>query len=391
MADRAEAIIGEGENRLKIVLVGNYAEFMFNFRGPLLAELVKGGHEVIACAPGENAELAHKLKGIGVGYHSYDLERTGINPLKDIKTYFQLKSFFLKTRPDIVLSYTIKPVIYASLAAKMAGVSRIYSMITGLGYAFSGGAPKQKVVFSLACLLYRISLSVNQAVFFQNPDDLKLFQSLRIVDRSTPPVLINGSGVDLEYFAEVRDNLDSPVFLLIARMLKDKGIIEYAEAAKELKAKYPQAVFRLVGPFYNNPTAIQESELRDWQESGVVEYLGETKDVRPFIAGSSIFVLPSYREGTPRTVLEAMAMGRPIITTDAPGCRETVIEGENGFMVQVKDSHALARAMERFIVQPEIIGVMGKRSREIAEEKYDVNKVNGVILSTMGLCNEKAF
>lgn len=168
-------------------------------------------------------------------------------------------------------------------------------------------------------------------------------------------------------------------------MIKDKGIYEYIRAATILKKRYPWAKFRLLGPFDTNPTAISETQIKAWHNSGVIEYLGETKDVRPFLADTSVYVLPSYREGTPRTVLEAMAMGRPIITTDAPGCRETVIEGENGFLVPIKDEQALAKVMERFIQEPELIGKMGKRSREIAEEKFDVNKINATILQAMGL------
>jgi len=171
--------------------------------------------------------------------------------------------------------------------------------------------------------------------------------------------------------------------LLIARLLKDKGIFEYIEAARIIKANYPQAIFQLLGPFDSNPSAISKKQMMEWKQEGVVDYLGETQDVRSFIKKSNIYVLPSYREGTPRSVLEAMAMGRPVITTDAPGCRETVIEGRNGFLIPIKDIEALVKAMEYFILHSESIPQMGKCSREIAEEKYDVHNVNAMILTAM--------
>lgn len=374
---------------MKIILIGNYAEFLLGFRGMLLSDFVNAGHEVVVCVPGANPGIVDKLHAMGVEYCPIELERTGMNPYKDLKFLFQLRSHFTRIRPDFVLSYTIKPVIYGSLAASLCGIKQIYSMITGLGYAFVGNTWKQNVVNILARFLYRLSLNVNRAVFFQNPDDLALFVDLGLVSSVNQAVLINGSGVDLDYYNQTPPVLSPPVFLLIARLLKDKGIIEYVEAAKVLKKSYPQAVFRLIGPFYDNPAAIRKSTVETWQGEGVIEYLGQTKDVRPHIADASVYVLPSYREGTPRTVLEAMSMGRPIVTTDAPGCRETVIDGENGFKVPVKDANALAIAMERFILQPELIEKMGSRSREIAAQKYDVNKVNAVIMKTMGLLNEK--
>jgi len=371
---------------MKVVVVAGLAESLVNFRGHLLAKMVKEGHEVIACADGENVEVASHLKKIGVIYQSIRIERAGLNPIKDLCTILRLYSFFKKTKPEVVLSYTIKPVIYGSLAAYMAGVSNIYSIVTGLGYVFTGETLKHRVIRSLVANMYRSALMVNKAVFFQNPDDLALFADSGLVSPHKQ-VLINGSGVDLDYFGKA-DITNQPVFLLIARLLKDKGIIEYVDAARILKKSYPNAIFRLLGPLDSNPSAIHKLQIEKWQKEGMIEYLGETKDVRSYIAESSVYVLPSYREGTPRTVLEAMAMGRPIITTDAPGCRETVVDGENGFLVLVKNIDALAEAMERFILQPELIDKMGKRSREIAEEKYDVHKVNAVMLNAMGLLKE---
>jgi glycosyltransferase involved in cell wall biosynthesis len=345
--------------------------------------MVKEGHEVIACADGENVEVASSLKKIGVTYRSIRIERAGLNPLKDLRTLWRLYSFLKKTNPEAVLSYTIKPVIFGSLAAYLAGASNIYSIITGLGYVFTGETLKHRAIRFLAANMYRLALTVNKTVFFQNPDDLAFFADSGLVSPHKQ-LLVNGSGVDLDHFGK-SDITNQPVFLLIARLLKDKGIIEYVNAARILKKRYPAAIFRLLGPLDSNPSAINKLQIEKWQKEGMIEYLGETRDVRSYIAESSVYVLPSYREGTPRTVLEAMAMGRPIVTTDAPGCRETVIDGENGFLVPVKNVDALVQAMERFILQAELVGRMGVRSREIAEEKYDVHKVNEVILKTMGL------
>ena len=296
---------------------------------------------------------------------------------------FSLFFLFRSLKPDVILTYTIKPVIYGSIAAKLFGVSRIYAMIEGLGYAFIGDDLRSRFINIIVKILYYLSLKANQNVFFLNPDDRDLFIKLRL-SNDAQAVLINGIGVDLDYYKPepFPENLS---FLLIARLLKDKGIREYVEAARNIKQKYPKISFRLVGWMDDNPASVSKNELDTWVKQGIVKYLGKLSDVRPAIAASSVYVLPSYREGTPRTVLEAMAMGRPIITTDAPGCRETVQHGKNGFLVPIKNVSVLVSAMENFIQQPELIETMGLASREIAVEKYDVRKVNTVILKTMGL------
>lgn len=376
---------------MKIAVIAGLAESLINFRGPLLTTLAKGGHEVIAIAPGENPEIAGKLRKIGVSYCAIELERTGMNPVRDIRALLRMTLKLRSINPDIVLGYTIKPVIFGSLAARLAGVPHIFSIITGLGYAFMEQNFKQSMVNRIVSCLYRIGLAFNEKVFFQNPDDMSLFCRQRLIGSRDKAELVNGSGVDLDYFKQVPAQTIRPVFLLIARLLKNKGIDEYAEAARILKTRYPTAEFRILGPFDSNPAAVQWGQISEWQKAGIIEYLGETSDVRPFIAEASVYVLPSYREGTPRSVLEAMAMGRPVVTTAAPGCRETVIDGENGFLVPVKDARALARAMEKFIVNPGLVATMGRRSREIAEDKYDVHKVNSVIMKAMGLTDEKSL
>lgn len=370
---------------MHVVVFGGYADSLLNFRGPLLRALVAKGHKVTACAPSASAYVLGKLSEMGVDYRDVPVSRTGLNPLSDIKTFWRLFFLLRELKPDVLLSYTIKPVIYGSLAARLARVPSIYSMITGLGYAFSSGHAERKWVTRIAAILYRIALGGNTGVFFQNPDDRDFFVRAKMLTGNEQSILINGSGVDLQYFCCVPVPESTPSFLLIARLIKDKGIIEYVEAARMVKSRYPDIRFRLLGPLDSNPNAISLAQINEWEKEGTITYLGETADVRPAITESSIYVLPSYGEGTPRTVLEAMAMGRSVITTDASGCRETVVDGLNGLLVPPRDASALAQAMFRFIEHPELVRSMAGEGRRLAEDKYDVHKVNAVILDAMGL------
>jgi glycosyltransferase involved in cell wall biosynthesis len=309
-----------------------------------------------------------------------------MNPMRDVRTVRALTALYREVQPDLVLTYAIKPVIYGSIAARLAGVPRVCSLITGLGYSFGMTTWRQRALNPVVRSLFRLALASNEVVFFQNPDDLRQFVEAGLA-KDRQAVLVNGSGIDLDYFSVAPLPKGAPVFLLSARLIWEKGVGEYVEAARALKARYPAARFRLFGPLDPNPAAVSRGQLDAWCAEGVIEYLGSTTDdVRPAIAGASVFVLPSsYREGTPRSILEALAMGRAIVTTDAPGCRETVVRGENGFLVPTKDSTALADAMERFLRDPGLVAPMGARSREIAEEKYDVHLVNRVMMRAMGL------
>tara|TARA_B100000963_G_C22463002_1_gene596548 strand:+ start:58 stop:933 length:876 start_codon:yes stop_codon:yes gene_type:complete len=286
-----------------------------------------------------------------------------------------------KIKPNYFLGYTHKPVIYGNLAAWMAGVNKQFALITGLGYTF-----QSQILWlnHLLQFLYRISMRRVEKVFFQNPDDETLFQNLGIIKTSDQKsVVVNGSGVDLKKF-NIASFPKKIQFLLIARLLGDKGVREYFKAAKAVRKNHPDIKFGLVGWIDNHPDAISKKELDDSIDAGDIFFYGRMDDVKPAISESSVYVLPSYREGTPRTVLEAMAMGRPIITTDAPGCKETVKDGINGYIVKVKSSQALVEAMLCFIEQPELIESMGNSSRKIAEEKYDVDKVNKHMMIEMG-------
>src|SRR5919107_1145838 len=263
---------------MKVVVTGNTAISLVNLRGPLLAAFVNAGHEVIACAPDKDEEAIAPLREIGVSYRSVDLDRTGINPLKDLHFLNDLTRFLRDVHPDIVLNYTIKPVIFGTWAARRAGVPARFSMMTGLGWAFGEHTFKQRVINALVRQLYRWSLPQNKAVFFQNSDDLDLFVRSGLVSDPRQAVLINGSGVDLNFFSEVPPYTRRPVFLLIGRLLKEKGIVEYVEAARTLKGKYPQATFQLLGAFDSNPSCISRTQLGDWQQEGIIEYLGTVED-----------------------------------------------------------------------------------------------------------------
>ncbi|MER1946504.1 glycosyltransferase family 4 protein [Stutzerimonas stutzeri] len=373
---------------MTFLLIAGYPDSLLNFRGPLLDALLARGLAVHVAAPDLplGSPLRQQLEARCLQVHDVPLRRSGMNPLADFATLVQLWRLMRRIRPDHVLGYTIKPVIYGSLAACLAGVPRRFALITGLGYAFTGqqaGGLRGRLR-ALIQRLYSLALVSTHKVFFQNPDDEALFRFLDILRLGTPSCVVNGSGVDVAQFA-VSPLPAAPRFLLIARLLGDKGVREYVEAARQVRGRYPEAQFSLVGWIDENPDAIEQAELDAWVTEGVVEYLGHLKDVRPAIADCSVYVLPSYREGTPRTVLEAMAMGRAIITTDAPGCRETVVDGDNGFLVPVKAVNELAAAMLRFVEQPLLAAQMGSRSRQIAEEKYDVHRVNAVMLKEMGI------
>lgn len=367
----------------KIMIVAGLGSSLIRFRGDLIKSWLNLGYEVVAAAPGR--EVEQQLTELGVPYYSIPLKRTSLNPLTDLTLTCSLIRIIKKEKPPYLFLYTVKPVIYGSLAVLLNRKTVVYSMITGLGYALSGKPGKRTFLETLVTRLYRFALKSNKLVFFQNPDDLNAFINLNIVtaDRAFQ---VNGSGVNVEYFSPANLPIGPPTFLLIARLLREKGIIEFIEAAKVIKTKYPETCFSMVGwSFDENPSAISAAQVEQWQGEGFVEIYGETDDVRPYIDAASVYVLPSYREGTPRTVLEAMAMGRPVITTDVPGCRETVVDGVNGFLVPVRNNEALVKAMERFIAEPGLIAQMGAESRRIAEEKYDVHKVNKVINEAMGL------
>ena len=369
---------------MRIVIVASYAPSLIIFRGCLLKALVGGGHEVFACAPRATPTVVNKLKEMRVEHRNLPLHRAGTNPFCDGVTIGALALSFRRLRPDLILAYTAKPVIYAAIASRIAFRTRVYGMVTGLGYAFGGESDRQRFIGRLVRKMYKVALKNMAGVFFQKQDDRDIFLQKGLVPSGVPVTVVNGSGVDIDHYCPV-PMPQEPVFLLIARLLTDKGIREYVEAARRVKVSFPEARFQLAGWLDSNPMSIRPQELDGWQKEGVIEYLGSLEDVRPALTSARFYVLPSYREGTPRTVLEAMAMGRPVITTDAPGCRETVIDGENGFLVPVKNVELLKEAMEKLLRNPKLAEQMGQAGLRMAREKYDVHKVNAVILEAMGL------
>lgn len=370
---------------MNFFLIAGFPDSIINFREPLIDKLLSNGFKVHVAAPGLTSHEAVNQKLLDKGVQTYDVPlcRTKKNPFSDIRTLLHLIYLMYVVRPDYVMCYTIKPVIYGMLAAKVARVPNRYALITGLGYAFQGDGARG-MLKSLVQKLYALSLRNASKVFFQNPDDELLFRTLNILSKAVPSFVVNGSGVDTAEYKKTP--LPKTLrLLLIARLLGDKGVREYVSAARIIAKQHPDVVFSLVGWLDDSPDSISQQELDDWVEEGIIDYQGRLDDVRPAISQAGVYVLPSYREGTPRTVLEAMAMGRAIITTDAPGCRETVVDGENGILVSVKSISGLVKAINRFIMDPGLVPRMGNRSRQVAEDKYDVHKVNSAMLREMGI------
>lgn len=366
---------------MRILVSGSISSSLLNFRGPLLAEMRAAGHEVYACAGEPEERVIRRLEELGIPFHPLELRRAALTPLQDFGYYRALRSLLRTIRPDLCLSYTLKPVVFGSLAARSAGV-RAASMITGAGASVPlDGSLRSRVISRIVRSLLRVSLPANEVVFFLNPDDQREF----IADGLVPPdrtVVIPGTGVDLDYYRFTPTPPPPVTFLLIGRMMTEKGVLEYVDAARQV-GRASGARFQLLGPLETGRRAIPLSQLEAWSNEGIVEYLGAVDDVRPHLATCSVFVLPSYREGLPRSVVEALATGRPVITTDVPGCRETVVSGVNGFLVPPRDASALAVAMRRFIDDPTLIPRMGTASRDLAERRYCVHEVNRRILEAL--------
>ncbi|MBP2639682.1 MAG: glycosyltransferase [Firmicutes bacterium] len=368
---------------MKIAVLSSHTSSLFWFRMDMMKDFIKHGYSVIALGPESEAAWKARFKKNNIDYRQIYVERNGVNPLKDIKTFMDFYQFMSKEKPDKVFAYQAKTVIYGSLAAKLNGIDEIYLLIAGLGSIFRGTGFKNKIVKTIMKIQYWAACKASMKVFFQNKDDKNEFINNGLL-KDNKVVIINGSGVNLETFKPAPLPKE-PAFLFIGRLIKDKGIMEYLEASRRIKRKYPNVKCILVGPYDSNPSALRRNELKPYIDEGVVEYCGEQSDVRPFIAECSTYILPSYHEGTPKTVLESMAMGRSIITSDAPGCKETVSDGENGYLVKVKDVEGLIEKMEYLILNPDVNQTMGEKSLKLARDKYDVNIVNQSIIKTMGL------
>jgi glycosyltransferase involved in cell wall biosynthesis len=349
----------------------------------LIKSLVQLGHRVFCVVPEDGFDCNNE--NFGAEFHALPLQRTGFNPLNDLKFLGRLVMLFKRLKIDMTIAYTIKPVIYGSIAARIVRTPFISSVITGLGYAFINESLQQKMAGFMALNLYRLAMAYNQRVFFLNPDDREDFLRLNVV-KPEQCAIINGSGVDLKHFSFSPTEQLKPSFVLISRMLKEKGIMEFIEAARIVKQTHPEVKFNIVGPQDPGPSGISPAEIEMHCKDGLIAYHGATDDVRPYLRDSAVYILPSYyREGIPRTNLEAMATGRAIITTNTPGCRETVVDGENGYLVPPKDSQALADAMLKFIHDSALVREMGRASRRLAEKSFAVDEVNQSMMSYLNL------
>lgn len=329
-----------------VLIAGGLAQSLTNFRGPLVKALLAAGHRVTAAAGDDDAEVAATLRAWGANFVHVPLARAGMNPLADIATIRTLAALMRDIRPDVYLGYTIKPVTYGLMAARLAGVPKRHAMITGLGYAFTEGRElKRRMARVVASCAYRVALRFADRVIFQNADDEAFFVENGFVKDKAKAARVNGSGVDLAHFTPAPLPRGPITFLMIARLLRDKGVYEYVDAARIVKQTRPDARFVLVGPFDPNPAAVKPAEVEAWVREGVIDYQGAVKDVRPHLAACHVYVLPSYREGMPRTVLEAMATGRAVITTDAPGCRQAIEGRPCGMLVKPRSADDLARAL----------------------------------------------
>ena len=355
----------------KLLITTNTTWNLVNFRSGLIAALVSRGFDVVAVAPDD--EYRDRLRELGCRYVPLNMDNQGTHPVKDALLLWRYFVVLRRERPAVILSYTVKPNIYASLAARFTGVT-VINNVSGLGTAFLRGGWLGGIV----CSLYRVALRRSHRVFFQNEEDRQVFIEKRLVAPARTG-LLPGSGIDLVHFSPLAFDGSSLrngaglVFLMVARLLWDKGVLEFVEAARRVKALFPESRFQLLGFLdVKNQTAVGRSDVEAWVKDGVVEYLGTTDDVRPFLADADCVVLPSYREGTPRSLLEAAAMGRPLLATDVPGCREVVIDGVNGLLCRLRDSEDLAEKIMQMIAMPmSALLQMGQESRRLAEMRFD--------------------
>ena len=367
----------------RLLIVANTSWYLYNFRFGLINELLARQYEVSTLAPED--EFSDKLKRDGCQYIQLEMDNKGLNPIKDLMMKRRLSKIYREVNPDLILHYTVKPVLYGSMAAGKLGIQFVNN-ITGLGTAFI----KRNWVTWLVKRLYRLSQEKADYIFFQNADDRELFEKEKLIPNNVPQEVIPGTGIDIEHF-HVRPYPESHpfTFLLIARMLWDKGVAEFVEAAREIKFQFSNAHFQLLGFLdVKNRTAISRDQIEAWEKEGVIEYLGVTEDIREYIEKSDCVVLPSYREGLPRALLEASAMGRPILATDVTGCREIVEDGVNGYLCKARNASDLAEKMKDMIkLSLHERREMGLKGREKIEREFDeqiivqkiVNRIQSVL------------
>jgi glycosyltransferase involved in cell wall biosynthesis len=363
---------------LKILLFANTDWYLYNFRLSLAKDLRDQGHEVILLSPPGGFQKF--LQENGFQLISFPFSRQGINPLYEIWTLWQLIRIYHRVQPDIVHHFTIKPVIYGSLAANLLRIRGVINSITGLGHLFIDPSPVTRLLRIVAKWLYRISLR-NTQVIFENPEDRDIFIKNRLL-KAECSHLIMGTGVDVEKFSPANKHNDVPVVLFSSRMLATKGVLEYIEAVRILKKNGFKARFALAGTTDpGNPASVTDEQIESWKQSDLVEWWGWREDMPNTLAQTDIFCLPSYREGVPNALIEACACGLPIVTTDVPGCRDVVTNGVNGLLVPVRNAFALANALETLLTSPDLRQAMGTAGRETAISKFSTTKVNAENLS----------
>lgn len=368
---------------MKIAVLSSHTPSLFWFRIDMMQSFIQRGHTVYALGNESEDEWTEFFAQKGICYRQISVQRNGTNPLKDLKSISSIKNVLSEIMPDKIFTYQAKTIIYGTIAANKLGITEVYPLIAGLGSLFLNGGLKTKVIRKILLSEYKYSMRKCPSVFFQNNDDLSVFEECGVI-KNQNVTLLHGSGVNLEKFT-IQPMPNQFAFLCISRLIKDKGVYEYLKACEIIKKNNPYIRCLLVGPFDSNPTSLQPEELKQFIDNGTVEYFGEQPDVLPYIAQSSVYVLPSYREGTPKTVLESMACQRAVITTDVPGCRETVDDGVNGMLVPAKDVNSLVSAMQSMIDNPDEVARMAKNGRKKAEEIFDVKIINAAICNTMQL------
>ncbi|PVZ85766.1 glycosyltransferase family 1 protein [Serratia sp. S1B] len=374
---------------MKIVLIGTTANCVVGFRADLIKLLHKRGHTVYAFALDYDKETRMQVKNLGAIPVDYRFSRTGLNPFKDIRDTFKLSKQLKKINPDLVFSYFSKPCIFGTLAAAMAKVKKRYAMLEGLGYLFTqkpqGVSFKVRVLKKLQIALYRLAFTQLDALILLNPDDRHdlLVESQVKVKKA---FVLGGIGINLDEYP-FSPSPSLPIsFMFIGRLLVEKGVYEYVSAAKIVKKRHPEVQFYVLGDVdTQNPGSLTQQHLESLIENDIINYPGQVTNVSEWITKSSVFVLPSYREGLPRSTQEAMAIGRAVISTDVPGCRETVIQGVNGYLVEPWSANALAEKMFKMINNPKLIEEMGLASYRLAQERFDANKVNNRLLKMLDI------
>jgi len=363
---------------MKVLLIGNQANTILLFRRRLIEKLIERDVTVYTLTMDNDPEKFKKIAEIGAVPEQYFFSRAGVNPFSDFLNTYRLSQKIKKIQPNVVLCFFPKPVIFGSIASKCAGVKNINILLEGLGYCFTEhptpSSFKKKLTRAIQVLLYKCSLRLGKEVIFLNSDD---YNDL-VVNHNIPVKskrIIGGIGVNLNEYQYSKPELTPIHFTMVSRLLIDKGVREFINAAQLVKASYPDAHFSIAGAFDENPGGITHSEYAEWVKQGNVEFLGQISNIKDYLLKGSVFVLPSYREGVPKSTQEAMAVGRAIITTDVPGCRETVIEGYNGFLIPPWNADDLAKKMVTFIENPQLIVKMGVASRRMAEEKFDEEKI----------------